>query len=191
MAARSVQWPVESAQTLSDVFASGLSAVDTTAYGSARAAGTRTAITISAQIPARNARITMWDPPIEPTLSGLRGPVDDQPPGHVRITTHGAASQQADGLGQQPVLQRAQEVVQSLAVDAVRDVDRRLEQYRPAVDALVDEVDGDPRDLDAVGERVGDSIESGERREERRVDVHDAIRESGEERGGQQLHVPG
>ena len=64
---------------------------------------------------------------------------------------------------------------------AVRQVDRALEDDRPGVDALVDEVDGDAEDLDAVGERLLDRADARERRQQRGMDVDDALGEAAEE----------
>ena len=71
-------------------------------------------------------------------------------------------------------------------------VDRALQDDRPGVDALVDEVDGDPGDLDAVLERLPDRVEARERRQQRRVDVDDPVRGSARTNSGdEQLHVAG
>ena len=97
--------------------------------------------------------------------------------------------EQAHALGQQPVLERAQQVVEAVAVDRRRHVDRRLQQDRAGVDPLVDEVDGDAGDLHAVVERVARSRRAREGGQQRRVDVDDAIGEAREEAGAQQRHV--
>ena len=57
--------------------------------------------------------------------------------------------------------------------------DRALEQDRPGVDALVDEVDRHADDLDAVVDRLLDRPDARERGQQRRVDVDDAVGEPG------------
>ncbi len=52
---------------------------------------------------------------------------------------------------------------------------RALEDGRPGVDALVDEVDGHACDLHPGVEGLADRVETRERRQEGRVDVHDPI----------------
>ena len=48
-----------------------------------------------------------------------------------------------------------------------------------------------PDDLDAVVDRLLDGADAGERRQERRVHVDDPLREAGEERRVEELHVAG
>ena len=62
---------------------------------------------------------------------------------------------------------------------------------RTGVEALVDEVDRDAGRLDARRERVVDRVRARERREQRGVDVHDAVREAREKRRREQMHVAG
>ena len=66
----------------------------------------------------------------------------------------------------------------SSASVGVRQLDRALEDDRPGVDALVDEVDGDAEHLHAVVERLLDRADARERRQQRRVDVDHALREA-------------
>ena len=61
----------------------------------------------------------------------------------------------------------------------------------PGVDPLVDEVDGGARRGLAGGQRVLDRVHAGVLRQERRVDVHDPVREELEERRREQVHVAG
>ena len=65
------------------------------------------------------------------------------------------------------------------------------EDDRAGVDALVDEVHRDAEDLDAVVERLLDRADAREGREERRVDVEDAVGEARHEGGVEDCHVAG
>jgi len=89
------------------------------------------------------------------------------------------------------VLERAQRGQDLVSVGSVRQLDRGLQHDRPRVHSLVDEVDGDAEDLHAVRERLADRVESRERRQQRRVDVEDAVGEAGQELGPDELHVAG
>ena len=60
--------------------------------------------------------------------------------------------------------------------------DALLREHRPAVDALVDEVDGRARLGDASCELLLDRVRAGELRQQRRVDVDDGAGEAVEER---------
>jgi len=66
-----------------------------------------------------------------------------------------------------------------------------LRDHFAAVEAFVDIVDGDAGARDARGERVVDRMRSGEGGKERRVHVHDPVREAVEERRRQHVHVAG
>ena len=66
----------------------------------------------------------------------------------------------------------------SSALAGVRQLDRALQDDRPGVDALVDEVDGDAEDLDAVVDRLLDRVETRERRQQRRMDVDHPVRKA-------------
>ena len=79
----------------------------------------------------------------------------------------------------------------SSGVPSGGQLERALQDHRAGVDALVDEVDRDPEHLDAIGERLGDSVEPGKGRKQRRVDVDDGIREARQKVRAEQLHVPG
>jgi hypothetical protein len=57
----------------------------------------------------------------------------------------------------------------------------RLQDNRTGVDTAVDEVHGASRDLDPVLKGLALRVQARERGEERRVDVHDALRESTEQ----------
>ena len=70
-------------------------------------------------------------------------------------------------------------------------VDGALGDDRPGVHALVDEVDGDAEDLDAVVERLLDRVEAREGGQQRRVHVDHAVREARPGSRARQLHVAG
>src|SRR3954469_7163788 len=105
------------------------------------------------------------------------------------VERHRTAGDQPDRLGEQLVLDRLQRRVDGVRVGRVRQLDRALEDDRPAVDPLVDEVDRHAEDLDAIGERLADRADAGERGEQRGVDIDHALREPPQEAGRQQLHV--
>ena len=65
----------------------------------------------------------------------------------------------------------------------VGQLDGALGDDPAGVDALVDVVDGHAEDLDAVGERLLDGAQAREGRQQRRVDVDDALGEAREEGG--------
>src|SRR5215213_2207931 len=77
------------------------------------------------------------------------------------VDADGVAGDQTDRLAQQLVLDRAQRVADRLGLRGRREVDRALQDDRAGVDALVDEVDGDAEDLDAVGDRLLDGADAG------------------------------
>src|SRR4051794_40112914 len=60
----------------------------------------------------------------------------------------------------------------------VRELDRALGDDPPGVDALVEVVDGDAEDLDPLLERPLDGAQARERRQQRWVDVDDAVGEA-------------
>jgi len=57
------------------------------------------------------------------------------------------------------------------------------------VDLLVHQVDGDAGDLRAPRDGVTGGVRAGERRQQRRVDVQDALRERTDDLGPQDAHV--
>src|SRR6185312_15775246 len=89
------------------------------------------------------------------------------------------------------VLDRMERVFELLPVARRRHRDLALEDRRPGVDPLVDEVDGDAGDVDARLERLADRVEPGEGRQQGGVDVDDAVAEAADEGGAEQLHVAG
>src|SRR5689334_21355578 len=62
-----------------------------------------------------------------------------------------AAGDPADGVAQQVVLDGPEGLPNGRGRRVARYLDRALRDYRPGVDPLVDEVDGDAENLDAVG----------------------------------------
>src|SRR6476469_3848620 len=82
--------------------------------------------------------------------------VDQDAPRVVGVAPDRPGGDAADRLAQQLVLVRAQRVVDLVLRRRVGQVDRVLEDDRPRVHALVDEVDGDAEDLDAVVEALLD-----------------------------------
>ena len=114
------------------------------------------------------------------TWRGLPGSAVTRP--RARSPTTAGSSSCSSGRSAQPERRR---------VGPLGHVERALGDDRAGVDALVDEVHGHARDLDAVGHGLLDGADAGEGREERRVDVDDALREAREERRVEELHVAG
>ena len=93
--------------------------------------------------------------------------------------------------GEQLVLHRVQAAQHLTGILGLRQLDRALEDDRPGVDPAVDEVDRHPEHLDPVVERLLDGPQARKRRQQRRMDVDDPIRERRQELGAEQLHVAG
>jgi len=68
---------------------------------------------------------------------------------------------------------------------------RLLQNHRPMINLLVDEVDGCPRDLDPPVQRITHSVGAGERRKQRGVHVQDSLIEGTHELGSEDPHVTG
>src|SRR3954454_17451345 len=103
------------------------------------------------------------------TVSAAGGPVSAIGlPAHqrrfVRIQRHAPRRDQPHGAWQQPVLDLLEVPPGRRDVAMVRKLERLLQQNRPAVDALVDEMDRDAGHLHAVVERLLDDPQPGERR---------------------------
>ena len=92
---------------------------------------------------------------------------------------------------QQPVLHRLDARAQRCPVVGRQDRDGLLGHDRPAVERLVDEVDGHARDRDPRRERVVDGMQPRERRQQRRMDVEDPAAERAQGAGSQDAHEAG
>src|SRR4051794_7290758 len=111
--------------------------------------------------------------------SAIVGNID--PARMLGIAADGTRRNRPHRLGQQLVLDRAQRGMNRRRIARVRQLDRALEDDRPRVDALVDEVDGDPEDLHPVRKRLLNHVDARKRRQQCRVDVDHPIREPVEE----------
>src|SRR4051794_12321588 len=141
----------------------------------------------------RSARFTRTSPGCTMASIG-RGrylDTDEHPAGVGRVMTDGSASDDADGVCDEVVLEGAEGISHFLWVGGGGEVDGALEDDRPGVHALVHEVDGHAEHLHAVGERLLDGADAGEGRQQRRVDVDDALGEGAEEGRREQRHVAG
>src|SRR4051794_11970275 len=107
------------------------------------------------------------------------------------IEPDGAAGDVPDGGGEEVVLERSKGIAYLLRVRGMGQLDGALEDDRPGVHAVVDEVDGDAEHLHAVGQRLLHRAEARERRQQRRVDVDHPLRKRGEEARREQRHVAG
>jgi hypothetical protein len=85
----------------------------------------------------------------------------------------GPGREQRDGPREQPMLDGLDPLAQARLIVAGQHRDGLLRDDRPAVERLVDEVDGDAGDRDAVPERIADGVRPGERRQQRRMRVQD------------------
>src|SRR5215210_998182 len=98
------------------------------------------------------------------STSGVRGSAIRLHPHDARvggIDGHAAGRDQAHRTRQQPVLDVMEALADGRDVPMVGKVERFLKQNRAAVHALVDEVDGHPRHLDAVLDGLLDRPEAG------------------------------
>src|SRR5215831_6687799 len=73
----------------------------------------------------------------------------------------------------------------------VFDGDRRLHHDRPRIEIFVDEMHRTSRNFRTMLERLALGFEAGEGREERGVDIQDAVGESRHKVGGYEPHVAG
>jgi len=81
--------------------------------------------------------------------------------------------------------------VERLGIVVVEDIDGGLSEDRPVVDQLVDDVNGDTRQLHSVSQRFLHGMGAWERRQQRWVDVHDASRETLNGFGCEDAHEAG
>ena len=116
---------------------------------------------------------------------------DPHDPGFLIVEGNASGGDQPNRLRQQLVLNGVNRLLQLVAVTRRGHRDSALQQHRSGVDALVDEVDGDPSDPDSVIERLADRIEPGERWKQRGVDVDEPAGEPLNECRREQLHVAG
>ena len=84
-----------------------------------------------------------------------------------------ARGEERDRPWQQAVLDRVDPRGEAGLIVAGNDRDRLLDQDRPAVERLVDEMDRDTGHRDAVRQRVGDRMGARESRQQRGMDVED------------------
>src|SRR5919201_6418435 len=107
-------------------------------------------------------------------LADIDPDLDRQNPDPTAIDAEPPLGEQPDRLGQGAVLLAQDTPGERLGVVVLAHLDRALQNDRPGVEPLVDQVDGAAADLDAVGERVGRRLQpAAERRQERRMHVQD------------------
>src|SRR3954471_9689047 len=118
--------------------------------------------------------------------------LDDHMPRRRRVDPDRAGGEQLHSTRQQTVLDLVNPILDRGDVPRIR-INREglLQDDRPRVDALVDEVHSHPHLLDAVVERLLDRMQAGEGRKQRRVHVDDASGEAPDERRPEQLHEAG
>src|SRR5258707_13082415 len=82
-------------------------------------------------------------------------------------------------------------VGKGVLVVGIEDGDDGLQDDGAGVEIFVDEVDGASGELDAVVEGLLLRFEAGEGRQERRVNIEDALGKGGYEEGGEKAHIAG
>src|SRR3954453_552582 len=118
--------------------------------------------------------------------------LDDHIARRIGIDPHISLGDQADGTRQQPVLDLVNPFLDRGDVARIRkNVEGFLQDDRPGVDTLVDEVDRHPHHLHSVLDGLLDRADPGERRQQRRVDVYDRPAEAADELSAEDLHEPG
>src|SRR5918992_5742756 len=95
---------------------------------------------------------------------------------------------QAHGTRQQAMLDLVHPALHFIHRRRIGELERLLEDDRPAVHPLVHEVHGGSGELDPVVERRLDRPNARERGQERRVDVHDPALEAADEARAEYLH---
>src|SRR3954454_24637273 len=91
----------------------------------------------------------------------------------VRVEPDRPRRDQPNGFRQEPALDLVDPLLDLPDVARIGKLERLLQDDRPAVHALVHEVDADARDLHAVLDRLLDRLHAGECGQERGVHVHD------------------
>src|SRR3954452_15288588 len=114
--------------------------------------------------------------------------IDDHPTWIRGVHTHLPPGYESYSSWQQLVLDLLDLLLHDGDVPRIRKLECPLEDDRPAVDALVDEVDGNSGNFRAVLECLLDRVEPLEGRQERWVDVDDPVREAADEARREDLH---
>ena len=147
------------------------------------------------------SRTTRAVPPVDtsskPRASSPRATLDEsglvghreQRPARTRWLGSGLGEQRRDDLRQEHVLHGLDALVERVLVVGRQDRDCPLRQDRPAVDRLVDEVDGGSRHSHAGRERVADRMGARERGQQGGVQVDDPAAERIEDARAEQPHV--
>ena len=102
----------------------------------------------------------------------------------------GIREQQRDHPRQQPVLHGLDPPPQRRFVVAGQDRHRLLDDDRTAIQRLVDQVDRAATEDHAVRKGIANGVRARERRQQRRMGVHDPARERGEHGRAHHPHVP-
>src|SRR2546430_2994045 len=117
--------------------------------------------------------------------------IDLHPARVLVVDPHPALRDQPHRLRQQAVLDLVDTSLEGGDVTRIRNrIKGFLQEDRPAVNPLVDEVDRDPHHPHPVLDRLLDRVDTGKGRKERRVDVHDPAGEAAHEVLAEQLHEP-
>src|SRR6266436_5830234 len=95
------------------------------------------------------------------------------------------------GLGVDAMFLFQDALGKGVLVVGVEDGDDGLQDDGAGVEIFVDEMDGAAGELDAVVEGLLLRFEAGEGRQERRVNIEDALGKGGYEEGGEKAHVAG
>src|SRR5215213_594053 len=126
------------------------------------------------------------------SVVAISASLDDHVARRLGVDPHPSGRYEADRTRQQPVLDLVHSSLDRGDVARIRkDVERFLQDDRPGVDVLLDEVDGHAHDLHAVVDGLLDRPETGEGGQERRVHVDHAPGEVPVEVAAEYLHPTG
>src|SRR5919204_4822491 len=128
---------------------------------------------------------------VDPVVSDICSFLDQHPARILWIDPHRPAREEPDRPREQLVLNRVDRLLDRLKVRRIRKLEGLLQDDRPAVHALVHEVDRYARHTHPVFDRLLDRTDPAECREERWVHVDDAALEATDELGAQDLHEAG
>jgi len=99
--------------------------------------------------------------------------------------------QDPEGLRVDPVLFDQNSRRQGVDRVVVQNGNSRLNNDRSGVEGTIDQMHRGSRDPGTVLERLPLRVQSGKRRKQRRMDVHDPVREGLQKHGPDEPHVPG
>src|SRR4051794_38888682 len=117
--------------------------------------------------------------------------IDDHPTRIGGIHAHLPPGYETYSSWQQLVLYFVDTLLHNGDVPRIRKLEGLLEDDRPAIDALVDEMHRNSGNFDPVFERLLDRVDALEGRQQRRMHVDDAVGEAPDKAGREDLHPAG